>query len=176
MKAAVKGLQAGFTLVEAVVTIVIISASLVTVIYAWRTTAVHSADSIVQAKTAYLAEMFLEEIIFKAFDENTGQGGLPRCTASSGSNPCSTTFGADSGESSLADFDDVDDYHGQTLTYAGLHGSSSGAYSNYSAVVSVSYAGADFGYASHLVKKVVVTVTPPGESVGYPFSAYKGNY
>lgn len=175
MKAPVS--ESGFSLVETILTIVIISISLVVLISAWGQSAKHSGDPFWHAKAAYLGQAYIEEIITKRFDENTPLGGHPACTSSS----CSSTLGIDKLSDGITDetrslFDDVDDYHGLNETPSeNALGIIRPEYNNYQVSVGVVYAGAELGRPARTVKRINVTVTPPGESA-QQFVIYRGNY
>ena len=116
--------QKGISLIELVIFIVILSVALtgITLIYINATR--YSADPMVRIRSIELAQSTLEEILLKAYDNNTPVGGgcvqmsnaaTTRCT--SGTNPASdpdagTPLGID-GEANRSLFDDVDDYTNQ---------------------------------------------------------------
>jgi len=180
--------ERGFSLVEIVITIVIISIALTAAIASWGTIASRSADVMWQTKVSYLGQAYLEEILSRRYDELTPLGGSPPC------DPCSPTslFGISAGSpvtskdgESRDAFDDVDDYHGltenavglftETVTPGGIQ-----SYQGYSVSVEVRYVGASYFTAAdtELVKEVIVTVTPPANTGQGPvkFSALRGNY
>ncbi|MBE9396833.1 type II secretion system protein [Pontibacterium sp. N1Y112] len=175
--------NAGFTLVELVITITVTSIALVAIIYGWSIAAKHSADVTWQARTAYIGQTYLEEILTKRFDENSTSDGrlpcgvgvlggdtMPACTSAA-------NFGSD-GEA-RANFDDVDDYHGLTEVPLSLLNNiftgNNNPYGNYSVAVAIAYDTTQINVAS-MVKRITVTVTPPGNLNPVVFSAYKGNY
>jgi MSHA pilin protein MshD len=166
----------GFSLMEMVLTIAIISVSLVVLITAFGGLAKRTADPVLQAKAAFLGQAYMDEIITKRFDEQSPIGGTPACDASS----CSATLGPDALPSgateSRTDYDDVDDYTGliETPSLNAL-GAARPEYDGFQIAVQVRYAGGDFGRPSHTLKRIEVTVTPPGEN-GIRFTAYRGNY
>ena len=175
--------NAGFTLIELVITIVITSVALVAIIYGWSISAQHSADVTWQARTAYIGQTYLEEILTKRFDENSSSDGLLPCgvgTFGTDTMPACTSaanFGNDS--EARANFDDVDDYHGLTEVPLSLLDNiftgNNNPYSNYSVSVAVAYDTTQINVTS-MVKRITVTVTPPGNLNPVVFSAYKGNY
>ncbi|BBB31507.1 type IV pilus modification PilV family protein [Neptunomonas japonica] len=163
--------ESGFSLVETILTIVIISISLVVLVSAWGQSARQSADPFWHAKAAYLGQAYIEEILTKRYDENTPVGGQPACSSST----CSTTLGAEAGET-RALFDDVDDYNGLNETPSqNALGVVRPEYNNYQVEVNISYAGGDLGVSATTMKRINVTVTPPGESP-QQFVVYRGNY
>lgn len=174
--------ERGFSLVEIVITIVIISIALTAAIASWGTIASRSADVMWQTKVSYLGQAYLEEILSRRYDEETPLGGFPPCSPST--TACSTVLGPETGES-RSTWDDVDDYHGltenavglftETVTPGGIQ-----SYQGYSVSVQVRYVGASYFTAAdtELVKEVIVTVTPPANTGQGPvrFSALRGNY
>lgn len=179
--------EKGFSLVEVIITIVIIGIALVAAISGWGTIARHSADVMWQTKVSYLGQAYLEEILSRRFDENTPVGGGSCSPACSDEN---TEFGVTGGApfvskdgESRENFDDVDDYDGIDENAVGLFVGLIGqveAYNNYSVSVDVSYVGTTYlgGSDNQLLKEINVTVTPPANTGQGPvvFSAIKGSY
>ena len=101
--------QKGLTLIEMVLTIVILAISLIIITGMLSSGVGRSSDTTLEIRSAALAQSYLDEIISKRFDENSHPRGIPPCRAN-----CTTfvNFGPDSGEDDRSDYDDVDDYHG----------------------------------------------------------------
>lgn len=93
--------QRGVTLIELVVSIVVISVGLAGILLVMNRTTRSSADPMVQHQAIAVAEAYLEEILLKPFDE----------TAASGNPEDAPNPGPDAGETSRPLFDDVNDYH-----------------------------------------------------------------
>lgn len=172
--------ELGFSLVEVIITIVIISVALTAAIAGWGNIAKHSSDVMWQTRVSYLGQAYLEEILSRRYDETTPIGGSPIC------NPCTAegSFGSE-GTETRETYDDVDDYHGLNENAVGLFNqlvTSGGieSYRNYQVSVQVSYVGATYFSPAQnaLVKQVIVTVTPPGNTGqgAVEFSALRGNY
>lgn len=177
--------EKGFSLVEIIITIVVISIALTAAIAGWGNLAKHSADVMWQTRVSYLGQAYLEEILSRRFDENTPFGGGDCATG------CTTVggFGSDTGEN-RATFDDVDDYHGEeddlSTDAVGLFGSAIQSYRGYRVEVDVTCEDDVFFNVSEpggsdpcrWVKQVLVTVTPPGNTGQAPvvFSGLKGSY
>lgn len=160
----------GVTLVELVITIVILSVALVAVVSVYSTATERSADPLIYAKSIELGQTYLDEIMTKNYDETTPAGGVPAVVVGSLS-----TLGAD-GESGRAEYNDVDDYHGQTYTTQQfITGGNFNQYVNYQVDIDVSYAGSEFSTHNQYVKRIDVTVTNPLSS-SLTFTAYKGNF
>ncbi len=84
------GRQAGVTLVELVISIVIVAVAASAVLGALAKTSAASADPMVRQQAVAVAEAYLEEILLKPFDDPDGTDG----------------------EGARSAFDDVDDYAG----------------------------------------------------------------
>ncbi|MEM7099035.1 MAG: prepilin-type N-terminal cleavage/methylation domain-containing protein [Pseudomonadota bacterium] len=164
---AVAKYAAGFTLVELVLTIVIISIAGVSIFAALSFNLRHQSDGMEYARTSALAQAYLEEIMAKKYDETTPLGGVPPCSAST--TACSASGSFNDGEA-RAQFDDVDDYDGlDDLPPLHVDGSVRYEYERFRVQVSVNYATtaqiAALGLAGATdAKVVVVTVTPPAAS------------
>ncbi len=72
--------QRGATLVELVITIVIISVAIAGVVGAFALISGRSADPLNQTRAVELAQLYMDEIITKKYDDATPQGGQPRYT------------------------------------------------------------------------------------------------
>ena len=169
--------QRGFTLVELIVTMVVVSIAVLGISYALSFAFSRQSDGLWQAKAVALAESYIEEIMARRFDEVTPLGGVPPC--STATTPCSATLGPE-GET-RADYDDVDDYHGvDDLPPLDADGNVRADYPGFRVQVDVAYATpaqtAAFGLnAASDAKLVTVTVTPPG-SAAQAFPVVRGNF
>lgn len=186
--------QTGITMVELILTIVIISVALVGISAAMTAGSSRSSDITLQLRTVALAQAYLDEILGKRFDENTRNRGIPPCRPLS-SRLCTAegSFGSDGGET-RATFDDVDDYHGldegdgQVNPLQDADGNTRTGYDNFRVQVSVRYiniAGGEeeetLGIGPELdgetdAKVVTVTVSSRSQPDGFKFSAYKSNF
>jgi MSHA pilin protein MshD len=151
---------------------------------------------IYQVRAAELAQAMLQEALARSYDENsdrtgkTDAGKYQYCgsidptnsTTESSVGNCSTTLGAESGET-YTTFDDVDDFNfycNSPITgsaFAQLQGLDTSLYENYSIKVCVENAPELLGLTvrNDVAKKVTVTVTTPaGEAI--PFTSYRSNY
>ena len=144
-------LQSGVTLVELIISMVIISIALTGVLTVMNQTVRYSADPMIQHQAVAIAESYLEEILLQAYD-----------------NPSGGYSGTDRSQ-----FDDVDDYNG--LSDTGVHdhlGNVVATLSNYNVTVSISSPATLAG--SVLAKKVMVTVAGVGSSLD--LVGYRANY
>lgn len=184
-----RSFAAGFTLVEMVVTIVILAIALIGVAGMVNLGASNSANTLVQTRAMALGESYLDEIQGRRFDERSAASGLDPCFGLSGGDRCSDDsmmeFGPDGGESSRDRYDDVDDYDGLAegdgevgMPIRDAEGDTRAEYENFHVSVSVRYAGDDAVLMLDKTdaKLITVTVTTRDQSAGWEFSVYKGNY
>lgn len=166
--------QQGVTLVELVISIVIISIAMVAVLNSFSFSISQSADPLWRNKSLKLAQLYLDEILAKNYDHNTPVGGLPEVT-----NPACGSLGPEAGET-RATYNDVDDYDGTSDSPpVSLVGNLDSSYASYSVSVTVecdgNTVGATGGTPDNHAKKITVSVTPPGENA-IAFAVYKGNF
>ncbi len=143
----------GFTLIELVISIVVVSVALGGVLMAINYTVTHSADPMLQHQAVAIAESYLEEILLKPFADPDG---------------------VDS-EGSRVLFDDVDDYNG--LNDSGARdqtGTAIAGLTNYTVAVTVTSTALN-GIGAADSKQITVTVSHP---VGFNISltGYRTNY
>lgn len=177
----------GFTLIEIIIGIVVLSISLAVISTLIVPTEQKSADQIHQVKAAELGQSLLNDISSRAFDENSDMaGGRLRCgepKPNGDSNNCTDEddFGPDSGEidgsgkKNRSLFNDVDDFHDYS---AHLNANNQGLHSGYDSFivdVKVIYDGESLELAHNLAKRITVTITTPlGTDI--EFATYKTNY
>lgn len=163
--------HAGVTLIELVISIVVISIALVAVLNSFSFSVSQSADPLWRNKSLKLAQLYLDEILARSYDESTPVGGLPPVAS-----PSCAGLGPEGGET-RATYDDVDDYNGiDDAPPVSLIGAIDSSYGNYRVQVSVGCDGSSVAASgnSH-AKKIIVQVTPPGEGP-ISFAVYKGNF
>lgn len=177
--------QKGFTLIEIVVGISVLSIALLIMTGALFPQAQQSTNPWFQVRSAELAQSFMNEILGKRFDENSPLSAADElCDDPSGSvsctdltTDCSVTPWVEEGSRAL--FDDVDDYHCYTATGSALvnleGGDLTDVYDSFTIQVSVLYAGTDIGLTDRQAKKVTVEVTAPNKEV-IRYSSYRTNY
>ena len=191
--------QSGITLIELVVTIVILGVALVSLSGVMGGGASRNSDITVQIRATALAQAYLDEILGKRYDENTGNGGIPPCQATGTGPPprqctAEASFGVEGGESTRARLDDVDDYHGmdqgdgQTLPLQDAQGNTRTGYANFRVRVVVRYINVGAGGEEATLsvnnelddefdaKLVTVTVSDRSNTEGWDFSVYKSNF
>ncbi|GAA0811858.1 MSHA biogenesis protein MshD [Colwellia asteriadis] len=175
--------QRGFTLVEIIIGIVVLSIALAIVSSLIVPTEEKSADNILQVKAAELGQSMLNDISSRAFDHKSDMaGGRIRCgEPDDGTNSCTDEadlgFEAAAGETAndSSTYNDVDDYNGYNEKRDVQGVALDNSYSSFIISVEVSYAGEDLGLAHTLAKRIVVTVTTPlGTEI--KFATHKANF
>ena len=89
--------QCGFTLMEIIITIVVLSIASVSMLSAFTSAAKTSADPMIQHQAAAIAEAYMEEIQLKSFAD-----------------PVDVELGGPEAGETRATYDDVQDYNGLT--------------------------------------------------------------
>ncbi len=146
--------QAGLTLVELLVSIVIVGIAASTVLGVFSTTAGSSADPLIRHQAAAIAEAYLEEIRLRSFADPDGSDG----------------------EGARADFDDVDDYDGLVDVGArNQFGNAILGLGDYTVSVSVANSSALGGLSSGDVLRIDVLVSR-GNDISYRVSGYRSDY
>jgi len=170
--------QQGFTLIELIVGIVVLSLSLSIVTTLIAPAEEKSADNILQIKASELAQSLMNDITSRAFDDNSDMsGGRVRCgEPAGGDNDCTTTLGPETGETNRNLYDDVDDFNGFRALVNSTDDLLDGGYAQFEILVTVSYAGVELGLAEDtLAKRITVRVTTPlGTAI--EFTSHKANY
>ncbi len=144
--------QKGVTLIELILSMVIISIALVGIFSVINLTVSHSADPVVNYQAIAIAESYMDEILLQSYTDPDG---------------------SETGET-RASFDDVSDYNG--LNDVGAHNQQGVLISNlarYTVAVVVSAPLALTGGVS--AKKIVVTISGLGLP-GLALVGYKANY
>ncbi|WP_322567453.1 type IV pilus modification PilV family protein [Thiohalophilus sp.] len=169
--------EAGFTLVEMVVFIVVLAVGLSGVVLVINRTLLDAPEALVNTRAMEIAQLYLDEIGAKKYDENTPQGGLPPCDSPDG-DACTAeaSFGPEGSESRDL-FDDVDDYHNPAFqTAADADNNPLPNYSDYDVGVTISYAGTELGLANdRLAKRIDLIIrTPRNQQI--PVTLYRTNF
>ena len=142
----------GFTLIEVVIFIVVVSAGVAGILAVSNTVVKSSADPMVRKQAVAVAESMLEEIVLKEY-----------------ANPVGGYTGVD-----RAQFDDVDDYAGYATTgIQDVSGSAVAGLERYNVAVAVAATTDLTGVAA---KKITVSVTVTGSSEAISLTGYRSNY
>ncbi len=168
--------ESGFTLIEIIIGIVMLSISLAIVSSLIAPTEEQSADNLLQIKAAELGQSLLNDISSRAFADNSDMaGGHFRCN-DAGQDNCTEPLGLDGTEGdNRTDYNDVDDFNGYEIEDDVLDPLDS-TYDNFIVAINVVYAGSDLGFADNkLAKRITVTVTTPlGTEI--KFATHKANF
>jgi len=143
--------ETGVTLIELIISMVIISIALTGILTVMNLTVSHSADPVIQHQAVAIAESYLEEILLQSYADPD----------------------AADGEASRNLFDDVDDYDG--LSDVGVYdhlGNAVATLAHYNVAVSVSAPVTLPG--SVTAKKVTVSVSATDTSLN--LVGYRANY
>ncbi|NRD72482.1 type II secretion system protein [Shewanella sp. VB17] len=172
----------GFTLIELVVGMVVLSIALVMLSTMLFPQADRAAKTLHRVRSAELAHSVLNEIWGKRYDQNTdANGGIPACGAAANiplglpaGVACTTVANLGPEGETRNNYNDVDDYHGlsendtmlnSTLTYASQ-------YTRYLLSVNVVYLNPSTDLNSKLV---TIRVTTPNKEV-ITYNIIRSNY
>jgi len=165
----------GFTLIEIVITIVILGA-VAGILVPFLTAITHSPDPVIRERAISLGQAMMDEIMAKRWDEITPMGGGPLRTNESArgatwATPV-TTLGADAGEDRTT-YDDVDDYRSMPVEIDNFTDQNGNTFSlpGYRRQVTVDYITSSSATITNTLpavsanrtdtKRVVVTITSP---------------
>ncbi len=152
----------GFSLIELIVFIVVVSISLVALLGIMNQFITGNVDPAVQARALECAQAKMDQIWGRKFDDSTPSGGLPPCGSfESGLSACT-------GISPEASFNDIGDYHNTTDT----------SWENCSINVMVEDAGQELGLTAAedaQVRRITVTSNSSGGGQ-VVLSAYRANF
>jgi MSHA pilin protein MshD len=174
--------QQGFTLVETIVGIVVLSIAFsifTALIYPLGN---QSAEQVHQIRAAELGQSMINEILGKAFDEKSDMsGGSQRCGETPSICTLSKDLGFETGEV-RATFDDVDDYNNINVVESslgigdGLDDIYIGFKVNVEVINDSNYNGeSDSSDNDYTAKLITVTITTP-QDFDFVFSVYRVNF
>lgn len=160
--------QSGATLIELVMTIVIIGVAMAGVVGAFSLVSGRSSNSLFQTRAVELGQFYMDEILAQKYDEATPVGGVPPASG--------CTINAEEG-SDRSTYDDVDDY--DAITNAPprtAEGAALSGYDGFEVSVTVVCAGGEVGLpASEDAKRIDLLITGPADSE-FSLSAYRANF
>lgn len=173
------GRERGFTLVELLMFIVIVSVALGAMMSLFAQTSARSADPMLRRQALAIAESLLEEVQLMPLTFcDPDDANVDAATSSAGCASLAEATGPESGETRFAapQFDNVNDYNGYAMTPATTGGikditnTAIAGLSGYSARIAVAAAalgpaGAPISASSGDALLITVTVTDPGGGV-----------
>jgi len=176
----IKGDSKGFTLIELIIGIVVLSFSFSLLITLILPLSEKSAEQLHQVRASELGQSMMNEILARAFDQQSDMtGGLVRCGENGSVCTANADLGSDTAETERVLYNDVDDYidfdfSSETNT---LGESLSGLYSGFNVDISVCYSefSASCSNSIELAKLITITVTTP-QDFDFVFSFYKANF
>ena len=158
----VNRLQRGFTLIELIVFIVIVSVGLAGVLTILNQTTSRSADPMIRKQALAVAEALLEEVMAKPFTWCDPDDAQAATALSAGGCAATEALGAEAGEARDT-FDNVNDYNGLPPTDANIAGVVGAPYQAAVAVAATALNG--IAAASGNALLITVTVNAPGGEV-----------
>lgn len=158
--------QQGVTLVELVITIVLISIAIAGVVGGFSLVVGRSSDTLFQSRTTAIGQAYLDEILSRRFDQATGIGGTPPYDGDCRVQPS----GGNRDQFRVVDDYDVIDGESPQL----VSGAFGAEYNDYSVSVDVTCAGSEVDVGED-AKRIDVAVDPP-EGPEMVFTVYKGNF
>lgn len=166
--------NSGFSIIEIIIFIVVFSLGVMGIMTIFYNTLGKSSDPTLRLQGVQTAQAVLEEIYLKKFDENTPNGGGKVAVYSS--------FGADSGETAINRYDDVDDFVTACGVERNFLSADFGLKNSYNVTVKVSYA--QISVSNNITetcsvtdyKFITVTVITPGVNERYNLKVLKGNF
>lgn len=155
----------GYSLIELVITIVVIGIALSALSTSLFSAVGRNADPLWQSKATQLSQAYLDEILSMRYQEDSllGGGAVGTCLAT----------GPEVGETSRSLFDDVDDYNGLNETADFLDTSTSSNYNGYNISIAVRCVGPT-NAASNSSKLIEITITTPTNQ-SLVFSAFRAD-
>ena len=179
-KGAKKNITKGFTLIELIVGIVVLSISFSLITSLILPLSEKSAEQLHQVRASELGQSMMNEILARAFDQQSDMtGGLIRCGENSVVCTSEGNLGSDSGETERSLYNDVDDYIDfdfSTETNA-LGERFSSLYPGFNVNVAVCYSNFTVSCSNtiELAKLITITVITP-QDFNFVFSFYKANF
>lgn len=147
----------GFSLIETIVFMVVVSIALVSLTAVFNQSVVQSVDPAVRIRALEHGQALMDEILARRFDQNSPTGGIPACGTAE-SPPCA-------GINPDGQLDDVGDYHGWV----------DNSHPYYQVSATVIEAGSELGLDNHHARRITVRVDADDGST-LVLSAYKVNF
>lgn len=168
--------QAGFTLIETIIVIVLVGAMMAGMTTMFMTNVGNSHRPFLRQRALAVVNAFMDEIQHKRWNEATPiGGGCVNAGASCPAGPAAIAIGTDG--DTRATYDDIDDYNGLNQTPPqNSAGVDMPGYAGFTVNVSVAQpAGAWNGIAAADVRLITVSVTSPSNET-IAISSYRVNF
>lgn len=167
---------AGFTLIELIMFIVIVSVGLAGVLVAFNFAATKSADPLVQKQVLRVAEGTMQEILEKSYQNDPSDPNNASTTL--GCTPFTTPQCLPNTPAQRANYNDVDDYNGFSQTgITQLDGVTPvSGLSGYTVTISVNKTTATLGSLTGSTQVKQITVVVSRGSVSVTLVGYRTNY
>lgn len=166
-------LHRGFTLLEVILFIVVVSGGLAGLLTVFNTGVTNSADPMVRKQALLIAEGSLNEVLQKSFQNDPADSNNSSSTL--GCTPTTTPACTANSWSARPNYNDVDDFNGFAQTgIRQIDGSTAvNGLASYSVSISVTPSALGAISAAN-AKKITVTVSGGGQTVS--LSGYRTNY
>jgi len=180
------GKVAGFTLIETIVGLVVLALSYAVISQFIFPAMNRHADQLHSIRAAELGQSMLNEILTRAYDENSDHvSGALRCGDSANGAPECTSvgdFGLDTGEGTPPlnwdekdNTNDVDDYHGASFNGSDMDESYEGYLIDIDVCYDANYDDSCDSSNRNVAKRIRVMVTTPmGDTI--VFASYRSNF
>jgi len=144
--------EKGFSLIELVITIVVLGIALSALTASLFSGVGRNADPLWQSKATQLSQAYLDEILSMRYQDNSplGGGAVGTCVIA----------GNEVGETSRSEFNDVDDYDGLIETADFLDDAATSNYAGYTVSIDVTCVGPNNAAAINS-KLIALTITSP---------------
>lgn len=170
--------QQGFTLVEIIIVIVLLSAMMAGMTALFTTTIGNSHTPYLRQRALAVATAFMDEIQHKRWNESTPLGGgCVNTGVTCLTGPAATPIGADGGES-RSNYDDIDDYDAITnqTPPQNSSGTNMPGYSGFTVSINISQPGAAWnGINAADVRHISVSVTSSANET-VTLTSFRTNY
>lgn len=168
--------QGGISLIELVVSMVVLSVGVVAVLSTFGVSVRGSVEPMVRKQMTAIAESLLGEILHQPFTYcDPDDAAASTATSAAACASSQETLGPTAGESRTGtpQYDNVGDYHTFSMTPV-VDITGANAMAGYTAAVAIVPAGGTFGLPANDALQVTVTVTRGGES--YALTGYRFRY
>lgn len=153
--------QSGISLIELVMFIVIVGVGVAGILPVMNVTTQHSADPMLRKQAQAIAEALLEEIELQPFTWCDPEDAAAASATGPGQCTTAEAIGAEAGETRYAEpyYDNVNDYHGFTMTpIVDIGNSPVSGLDAYTAGVNITQAGTTFSLPAEDVLQIDVRV------------------